>query len=119
MFGLGLEVAIDIKPGSDPNCFNIDGRGVIPVAILGSADLDVNTINIDSLVLEGLDVAVRGKDKPLAHLEDVNGDGFDDLVVQFEDDPTNWTGGGATATLTGALLDGTSITGTDSICIVP
>ena len=25
-------VAIDIKPGSDPNCININGHGVIPVA---------------------------------------------------------------------------------------
>ena len=33
-------VAIDIKPGSDPNCFNNDGHGVIPVAILSSTDFD-------------------------------------------------------------------------------
>jgi hypothetical protein len=30
-----LRVPIDIKPGSYPNCFNNDGNGVIPVAILG------------------------------------------------------------------------------------
>ena len=36
-----LQVAIDIKPGSDPNCFNNNGNGVIPVAILGSASFDV------------------------------------------------------------------------------
>ena len=30
------DVEIDIKPGSDPNCFNNNGHGVIPVAILSS-----------------------------------------------------------------------------------
>jgi hypothetical protein len=35
---MAQEVGIDIKPGSDPNCFNINGHGVIPVAILGSSE---------------------------------------------------------------------------------
>jgi len=30
---LQIEVVIDIKPGSDPNCFNNNERGVIPIAI--------------------------------------------------------------------------------------
>jgi hypothetical protein len=41
------------------------------------------------------------------------------MVCHFEDDPVNWTAGDSTATLTGSLLDGTAIEGTDSICIVP
>ena len=121
-----LEVAIDIKPGSDPNCFNIDGRGVVPVAILGSDGsglfdaLDVTQIDASSLDLEGLGVATKGKkNKLMAHVDDVSGDLIDDFVVQFEDDLADWTGGGATATLTGELYDGTPIEGTDSICIVP
>lgn len=34
-----IEVTIDIKPRSYPNCFNVNGKEVIPVAILGSDDI--------------------------------------------------------------------------------
>lgn len=44
-----LNVVIDLKPGSDPNCFNVDGNGVIPVAILGASDFDVSDIDTTSL----------------------------------------------------------------------
>jgi len=114
------EVEIDIKPGSDPNCFNNDGNGVIPVAILGSANFDVSQIDAGSVVLEGMSVAVKGKSNKL-HIEDVNNDGFDDLVVQIEDTDNVFSEGDATATLTGNLkskFGGTSFLGTDSICIV-
>jgi hypothetical protein len=117
---LTVPISIDIKPGSDPNCFNINGHGVIPVAILGSADLDVNDINADTLSFNGLAVRVRGKKGPLCTFEDSNGDGFLDLVCHFEDEPGEWVeGNNESATLTGELVDGTGIEGTDSICIVP
>lgn len=115
-----LEVLIDIKPGSDPNCFNNNGNGVIPVAILGSSDLDVGEIDPQSVALAGLVVRVVGNGQHLqAHIEDVNEDGWDDLVVQIEDSDGVFEVGEGTATLTGALLDGTPITGNDAICIVP
>lgn len=113
-----IEVVIDIKPGSDPNCFNNDGHGVIPVAILGSADFDVTSIDPGTVQLEGLLVRMVGKsDKLLAHIEDVNNDGFDDLVVQIEDVDGIWSAGTTLATVTGALFDGTPIVGQDYVCI--
>lgn len=120
-----LEVLIDIKPGSDPNCFNINGHGVIPVAILGSADFDVTLINtgpnaVNPLVFNGLDVRVRGKKGPLCSIDDTNGDGHLDLVCHFEDDASQWVvGDDDEGVITGELFDGTLIEGTDSICIVP
>ena len=120
-----LVVSLDIKPGGDPNCFNNDGNGVIPVAILGSdgsngfAPLDVSMINASSLSLEGLEVAVRGQNKQMSHFDDVNGDGLTDLVVQLEDTDGVFTEGTAMAVINGALNNGTPIEGTDSICIVP
>ncbi len=93
---------------------------MIPVAILGSAEFDVNSIDPATVMLEGLAVRVAGKsNKLLAHIEDVNSDGFDDLVCQVEDFDGVFELGDESATLTGELYDGTPITGTDSICIVP
>jgi hypothetical protein len=123
-----LPVAIDIKPGEDPNCVNIDGNGVIPVAILGSADFDVTDIDVASLKFAGLDVRVKGNRLPQCALEDVSGDfaspegapdRYLDLVCQFVDDPDRWSPDEGTAKLTGKLLDGMPIEGTDAICIVP
>jgi hypothetical protein len=115
-----VEVDIDIKPGSDPNCFNNDGHGVIPVAILGSADFDVTEIDTTLLALDGFAVRVRGNKGPLCSVEYSNADTYPDLVCHFEDSaPGNWTTGNDDATLTGFLLDGTEIEGTDSICVVP
>jgi hypothetical protein len=126
-----IEVSVDIKPGSYPNCFNINGNGVIPVAILGSDDFDVTQIDVATLEFAGLDVRVKGNGTPQCSVEDVSGDftfpegapdGYDDLVCQFVDDPNEWKPDNSTATLTGNLkaeYDGTPFHGTDEICIVP
>ena len=93
---------------------------MIPVAILGSADFDVLDVEPGTVQLAGLSVKVRGKaNKLLAHYEDVNGDGFIDLVLQIEDVAGTFASGNGIATLTGQLFDGTPIAGSDDICIVP
>ena len=112
-------IAIDIKPGSDPNCFNVNGNGVIPVAILGSESLEVGNVDQNTLAFGGLAVRVRGNGNPSCGMDDTNADGYTDFVCHFEDDPISWSPGSASATLSGALLDGTLISGTDSICVVP
>ena len=117
-----LQVDIDIKPGSDPNCFNINGKGVIPVAVLGSPTFDVEDINRDSLSFGGLLVRIQGNELPSCGLKDTNADGFDDLVCHFEDKTSsNWTVANGTATLSGKLSGegGLLFSGTDPICIVP
>ncbi len=112
-------VTIDIKPGSDPNCFNSNGHGVIPVAVLGSESFDVTLIDQGSLLFSGLEVRVRGNNDPLCNLEDSDGDEFLDLVCKFEDNAAYWNPGAGDATLAGTLLDSTEFEGTDSICVVP
>jgi hypothetical protein len=115
-----IPVDIDIKPGSYPNAINNDGNGVIPVAILGNADFDVTLIVPETVALAGMAIKAVGKaNKLLSHYEDVNGDGFDDLVVQIEDADGTLTEGTTEATLTGELMDGTLIEGSDEITIVP
>jgi len=124
-----IQVDIDIKPGSIPNCFNVNGHGVIPVAILGAADFDVSQIDTSSLTFGGLTVRFKGKNGPQCSIQDVSGnfvdyaeggpDGQPDLVCQFVDEDSAWTAGDDMATLIGTLLDGTPFEGTDSICVVP
>jgi len=114
-----FQVDIDIKPGSDPNCFNNDGNGVIPVAILGSADFNVTQIDASTVQLEGMAIRAVGKsNKLLAHIEDVNEDGIEDLVVQIEDTDGTFSSGDTIATVTGNLLNGIQFEGSDTICIV-
>ena len=67
---------------------------------------------------------MRGKFKLMAHVEDANGDGIDDVVVQFEDDDGVFIEGDTAATVTGQAALGnppvaTEIRGTDAVCIVP
>jgi hypothetical protein len=49
-----LPVSIDIKPGSCPNPLNVNDKGLLPVAICGSENFDVSTIDTASVRLEGV-----------------------------------------------------------------
>lgn len=117
-----IEVEIDIKPGSDPNSINLCSNGAVPVAILGSDTLDVNDIDSDTLRLAEATVKVVGKKDPqtLCSVEDVNGDGYDDLVCHFitTELASVLDGTSTSATVTGELFNGIQIQGSDSIIIV-
>jgi parallel beta-helix repeat protein len=124
---LSVPVGLDVKPGSDPNCVNINGRGLIPAAVLGSADFDVSAIDISTLRLAGLEVRVKSNGTYQCDTEDVSGDmttpqgapdGHPDLVCHFVDDPELWAPGEEIVTLTGELTEGRTIEGVDSICII-
>jgi hypothetical protein len=105
-------------PDDSTNCINNNGHGVIPVAILGSATFDVSQVIAATIELEGLTVRMVGKQGHLqAHFDDVNNDGFTDLVLQFEDEDGAFDN--TDATLTATLFDGTFIAASDSICVVP
>jgi hypothetical protein len=84
--GIGeIEVNVDIKPTSWPNPLNVNSKGVLPVAILGTEDFDVTQIDPATILLEGVaplrwafeDVATPGD--PLA-----GPDGFMDLSLKFD-----------------------------------
>lgn len=112
-----LPIDIDIKPGSDPNCFKPDGHGVIPVAILGSASFDVSIIDPFTVLMDGQAARVKGKSGNAGSLEDVNGDGFMDLVVQIVDEIGTYAPGDSEATVSAYSYDSVYFEGKDSICI--
>lgn len=115
-----IEVQIDIKPGSEPNCFNNDGNGIIPVAILSSSIFNASTVDPLTVLLDGQGVQVVGKKGNLqSHLDDVNDDGLDDLVLQIEDIDGIYSEGDSVGVLTGKTYAGVDIFGEDTICIRP
>jgi hypothetical protein len=113
---------IDIKPWSDPNSINSKSKGVIPVAILGSDIFDVTTVDVTSLGFGPGDAEpVHDLTDPIVyadHLQDVNLDGYLDLVCHFKTQESGLAKGDTDAILTGATNDGGTFTGTDSVNIV-
>lgn len=99
-FGLSIipGFPVDVKPGSDVNPVNLRSNGVLPVAVLGSADFDVTTIDPSTILLNGVaplrwsieDVCGPSPDPqdPTAPMMDDNDDmempdGYDDLTLKF------------------------------------
>ena len=72
---------IDILPGLEENVITRNFGRSIPVAFLGSASLDVNSINPRTITFRGVDVLLVGKsDKSWCKLIDLNADGHPDLL---------------------------------------
>lgn len=117
-------IEIDIKPEDAENRININGHGIIPIAVMGSPFVDSYSIDPYSCSFEGLKVKLVGKssNKILAHITDLNSDGYDDLVIQIEDSDETLVLGEGQAALSCRLYEefgGTLLEGTDTISIVP
>lgn len=99
-------------------------NGTVPRRCLSpfrcSATFDATTVVPESVSLEGAAIKLVGKgNKALCGQEDVNGDGFADLVCKVETEQLALEEGTTSAALTGFTTDGRSIRGEDSIRIVP
>ena len=107
------EVGIDIKPGSDPNSINLKKEnGVIPVVILGSETFDVYTVDSDTLCFGPAGAEPVHTD---VHYEDVNGDGYMDLVSHYISSETGIMSGDTSACIYGEYNGGMPFTGCDSV----
>ncbi|MCB9418674.1 MAG: hypothetical protein H6667_02640 [Ardenticatenaceae bacterium] len=106
----GIDVAIDIKPGSDPNRINLHSNGAVPVAVLSTDDFDSASIDPVSVLFAGA--------SPLRWvMKDVDFDGDVDFLFFFKTQELNLDANSIEATLTGTTFDGDLIVGTDSIVI--
>jgi hypothetical protein len=117
---LGIDVSLDIKPGSSQNTINLSSAGVIPVAVLSTPTFSAKTIDPDTLFLAGAPVGVAGKSgKFLCQTRDVNWDNLDDLVCDFDTAQFLIHTGDTLAELVGKTFSGVAIRGQDIIRIVP
>jgi hypothetical protein len=112
-----LRVAIDIKPGSDPNSINPSLEGDLPVALLGSDSFDVADVDVTTLAFGPSDASFDHSHGP--HLEDLNDDGLTDLMAHFRIEETEIAFGDMMACLSGETLDGMSFEGCDAVRTVP
>jgi hypothetical protein len=114
-----LEVGIDIKPGNEQNTLNLGSEGTISAAILGSPEFDVAFVNPATVTLAEAPVRTIGRKKLDFKFKDVNGDGRQDMELNFNTNqmviPYNMT----EALLEGELLDGTRFQGSDVLRLVP
>lgn len=110
---------IDIKPGSEPNTISTNFGRVIPVAILGSPTLDVESINPRTIRLEGVEVMLIGKsDKSLCKKTDFNADGHPDLLCDVRTTGFRVTPGSYTIRLRAETYGKTTLRGSDQLTIV-
>ena len=110
----GLSVAIDVKPGSDANPIQLKAKGKLPVAILGSAAFDPSTVDVGTLLLGPGGAMAAHED---GHLEDVDGDGYLDLVVHFPIQDLGLVSGDAAIELVGSLYDGVPFQASDVVSV--
>lgn len=139
--GLALEAAFqavdfDVKPAGWPNPINTKSKGVTPVAILGTEEFDVSTIDVGSIYLD----LPEGIASPVSYgYEDVtqpagtawecndteNGaDGYMDLTLKFNTQElveglgeVN-DGDELVITIKGSTFDGPDLVGDDCILIL-
>jgi hypothetical protein len=113
------QINIDIKPGNDELApINPKARGVIPVALLGSAEFDALTVDPESLAF-----GPTGNEKSLrrCHMqgEDVNGDGRPVVVCQFENQEARFARGDLEGTVRGKTSAGREFEGRGLLKVVP
>ncbi|MEJ2646935.1 MAG: hypothetical protein P8016_00845 [Sedimentisphaerales bacterium] len=117
-------MAIDVKPGDEQNNINLKSHGVVPVAALTTEQFDAATID---------PMTARFAGAAPAHwsLEDVDGDGDDDIIFHFRTQELDLTDESTEATLTAQLASqmrmmslaqassgGAVVSGTDKVKII-
>ena len=86
-----MPVYIDIKPESCPNPLNIKSGGVVSIAILGTEDFDVTSIDPCSIrigtvppISSSYEDVATPFEGDLCDCHDLGGDGYMDLTLKFD-----------------------------------
>lgn len=85
-----VSLDIDVKPGNEDNTLNLGSYGKFWVAILSTQSenpaesIDASEVVVPTVTFGGAAVDTQGRGIPRTKLEDVDGDGDVDLLLQFE-----------------------------------
>jgi phospholipase/lecithinase/hemolysin len=108
-------ISIDIRPFSRRNIIVPWKWSVTPVAILSDGGFDA----VDEVVSASLTFGLTGKEKSLAFClsrgQDVNSDGFNDLICFFLTQKAGFQCSATEGILKGRTADGTFVKGSDSV----
>jgi hypothetical protein len=118
-------VVIDVLPGKNPNVIKLLDGGtdeVIRVALFGSTTLSVRDVDRKTLRIGDV-FALRGNGgNVLATFTDRNGDGYEDVIVQFDRaqlvDKGLLTSQTSSLELIGILPDRTRVRGSDDVVVI-
>jgi len=114
-----VQINIDIKPGSGETApINPKSKGVIPVALLSSAEFDALTVDLKTLTFGS-----TGNEPSYVRCNkngvDFNGDGRLDLLCHFENQLTKFDSDDVRGTVRGSTLNGMQFEGRGMLKIVP
>ena len=107
-----VHVTIDIKPGNTPTTIEPNSRGVLPVAILTTAQFDATTIDPETVR-----IGPTGTEADVfrSMQEDVNHDGRTDLLVLVRVQDMKANCDTTIIRLTGKTTGGVSIEGSEKV----
>jgi hypothetical protein len=112
-----VTVGIDIYPNRVPNRVILSRNYTLYVAVLGSANFDVTTLNSSTVKFGKTGTEASPVRAPL--IRDLNGDGYLDAMYGFMTFDCGFALGDTAGILTGKLNDGTDASGTDSVLVMP
>ena len=121
-----ITVPVDIIPGGGPNAINLNSNRNIPISILTTGEFDALDVDLDSLLFGDpllIDAGFSAVGPTGSNYRDINHDGLLDLSLFFSvpEMVDNGVLGplSVEGLLSGIMLDGTEIMGSDTLRIVP
>ena len=114
-----VAVEIDLMPGSERNPIRLGRPGVVPVVLRGSPGLDVGEVVLESLGFGAEPaLAVPSRRPAQAVVDDLDGDGWLDLLLHPRVEEMDLLQGDDRVCLVGELSDGGFIEGCDAVTLV-
>lgn len=113
------QISFEVKPGrKEMSRLNPGAKGKVPVAIFGSADFDVSSINLKTLTFGS-----TGSENSLSKCQnvsrDINKDGYGDLLCHFNNEAAGFKSGDIEAKLKGETKAKQAFEGQSVLKVIP